>query len=366
VGLAIALTLLSLSFYVFKIFGFAISLGFIFNLFLIFFNPISKKDLQIIFLFSVFFFCNLIYQFWALDLLEFLKTFFLMIIAIYSFLNFPKFDYKFITSNVLKNVIFFSSLLIIVFGFFQVFYFLIFKSTDLYFLFDSISISTAKSAGRFQAVNLLSYIRPISFYHEPSYLGSILLLLFISSISLKMSKFFSVFLFFGILGSLSMTVYFFTFVFLIYEFRRFYFFYILSFLSFFIIILFSSNLDLSFFRFSELTLPGSSGHERIIAPFNSILYEFNFVSTIFGRALGQTQKQLDNSFYVLLSYFGVFLPLLFYFVFIHVKKIFCNNENVIIFFIFFFNMLFLNGAIITPESQFLLFFMFLVLKNKIP
>lgn len=357
-----AFSLLSLSFFVIQVFGFSISLAFIFNLALIFFNPIYKKDLIIILIFVFFFISNLLYQFWALNIWEFIKTFSLMIIAIYSFISLPRIDYKYFNLNVLKNVIVFSSILIITFGFLQVFFFLFFNSTDLFFLFDKISISTAKNAGRFQAVNLLSYIRPISFYHEPSYLGSVLFLLLISSIKLKFNKFFSIFLFLGILGSLSMTVYFFTFLYLIFEFRKFYIFiFSIGFLLLFIFFFFS-EIDLSFFRFSELTLAGSSGHERIIAPFNSILFEFNFVTTIFGRALGQTQKQLDNSFYVLLSYFGSFLPLIFYLIYIHVKTILVYTESIIIFFIFFFNMLFLNGAIITPESQFLILFCFIVLK----
>ena len=85
--------------------------------------------------------------------------------------------------------------------------------------------------------------------------------------------------------------------------------------------------------------------------------------TIFGRALGQMSKQLDNSFFLLFGYFGVFFPLLLYFIWHYIRMALNKSSNQAVFIIFFVNILFLNGAIITPESQFMLFFLLVVLQK---
>ena len=72
----------------------------------------------------------------------------------------------------------------------QVFENILLGSSSTWFLLDSVSISTATDISRFQAMNLLSYMRPISFYHEPSYLGIVLLILLICANELKVKKIF--------------------------------------------------------------------------------------------------------------------------------------------------------------------------------
>jgi hypothetical protein len=362
-AVVLSLTLLTLSLYLFKLGGYAISLALIFNVFYLISNPILRSHLNVFIVFFLFFVFNLLYQFWAVNILEFLKTFALFTLAIFNFLNFGRLSEHFFDSKALKFTVKICALITITVAILQIAEFLFLGTTTYYSFLDSISINTAKSAGRFQAVNFLSYIRPISLYHEPSYYGSVLLVLFISSIKLKMHFLWKMLTLLGIVLSLSMTVYFFTLVFLIFTFRK-----NKIILGLFVVIalfLFNGSDILDLLRVREISVQGSSGNERLIAPIYAIIYEFTKVYTIFGRALGQTEKQLDNSFFVLFSYFGILFPLLLYFIWLYIKKYLPEFSSQLVFVIYFFNVLFVNGAIITPESQFMLFFLFLVLRFRL-
>lgn len=357
----LSLTLLSLSLVIFKIGGFAISMAFVFNLYFLISKAQLRSHLKVYFLFLTFFLFNLFYQIWALDFGEFIKTFALFSFAILTFLNLKRYSMRNWSETSLEYTVKICTLITVGFAILQVTEFLFLNTTSYFKMFDGVSISTAESADRFQAVNLLSYIRPISVYHEPSYYGSVLLLLFISSNLLKIHLFWRLFSFLGIVLSLSMTVYFFTIIYIIYMLREYkYYMATIVFICFFYI---PVDEILASLRIDELSQEGTSGNERLIAPLYSVVYEFIKVYTIFGRALGQTEKQLDNSFFVLLSYFGIFFPFLLYVIWRYVKSTLNKMSSQLVFMIFFMNMLFLNGAIITPESQFMIFFLFLVLQS---
>ncbi len=354
-------TLLSLSLIIFKIGGFVFSLAFIFNLYFLVSKPLLKSHLHIYFIFLTFFLFNLVYQIWAINIIEFIKTFALFSFAILTFLNLKGVSKRNWNETSLHFTVKFCALITVGFAVLQVSEFLFLNTTNYYKLFDGVSISTAESADRFQAVNLLSFIRPISVYHEPSYYGSVLLLLFMCANALRMHIFWKILTLFGIVTSLSMTVYFFTIVYIGYMLRNYKYILVIS-LSV-LLFFFSGPEILDILRINEISKEGTSGNERLVAPIYSIINEFTKVYTIFGRALGQTEKQLDNSFFVLFGYFGVFFPLLLYFIWRYIRVVFNKSSFQLVFIIFFLNVLFLNGAIITPESQFMLFFLFLVLHN---
>lgn len=357
----LSVTLLSLSLVIFKIGGFAVSLAFLFNFYFLVSKPLLRSHIYIYFFFLSFFLFNLFYQIWALEIVEFIKTFALFSFAILTFLNIKRVSTTNWSETSLQYTVKFCALISVGFALLQVSEFLFLNTTNYYKIFDSISISTAESADRFQAVNLLSYIRPISVYHEPSYYGSVLLLLFMCSNALRMHIIWKFLTFFGIVLSLSMTVYFFTILYIVYMLRDYKYFIVISLIVGFVF--FEGSEIFSILRIDEISNEGTSGNERIIAPIYSIIYEFTKVYTIFGRALGQTEKQLDNSFFVLFGYFGVFFPLLLYLIWRYIKIALTKSSFQLVFMIFFLNILFLNGAIITPESQFMLFFLFLVLHN---
>jgi len=357
----LSVTLLSLSLIIFKIGGFAVSVAFIFNLYFLVSKPLLRSHLYIYFFFLSFFLFNLVYQIWALDLVEFIKTFALFSFAILTFLNLKRIIIRNWSETSLQYTVKFCTLITVGFALLQVSEFLLLNTTNYYKIFDSISISTAESADRFQAVNLLSYIRPISVYHEPSYYGSVMLLLFMCSNALRMHIIWKFITFFGIVLSLSMTVYFFTILYIGYMLRDYK--YIIAILLIVGYVFFTGSEILSLIRIDEISDEGTSGNERLVAPIYSIISEFTKVYTVFGRALGQTEKQLDNSFFVLFAYFGIFFPLLLYFIWRYIKIALKKRSSQLVFIIFFLNILFLNGAIITPESQFMLFFLFLVLHH---
>ncbi len=357
----LSVTLLSLSLVIFKIGTFAVSSAFIFNLYFLVSKPLLRSHIFIYFCFLSFFFFNLFYQIWALDIEEFIKTFALFSFAILTFLNLKRVSLRNWSETSLQSTVKFSVLITVGFAVLQVSEFFFWNTTNYYKFFDGVSISTAESADRFQAVNLLSYMRPISVYHEPSYYGSVLLLLFMCSNALRMHIIWKFLTFFGIVLSLSMTVYFFTIMYIGYMLRDIKYIIVISLIIGYVV--FAGTEIFSILRIDEISREGTSGNQRLIAPIFSVIDEFTEVYTIFGRALGQMKKQLDNSFFLLFGYFGVFFPLLLYFIWRYIKSAFNESSFQIVFIIFFLNILFLNGAIITPESQFMLFFLFMVLQN---
>jgi hypothetical protein len=80
-----------------------------------------------------------------------------------------------------------------------------------WFMFDQISTATAVDPVRFKSSIFQSYIRPISIYYEPSYLGFVLFLLMVVNIELKGKLIYSLIAVIAILLTVSAVSYIFCF-----------------------------------------------------------------------------------------------------------------------------------------------------------
>ena len=184
-----ALGLITLSLGIFNVMGYSFSIANIIVLFL--FISYCKKNSLIVFAiyFSLISYLLIIAAFFfvKLDLFEFIKSFLLtsiMLLVYLSSLAKPIYNSKLDFIKIISII----GIIIVAFECLQIMEYLILGSSNSWFLLDRFSISTATDIGRFQAVNFLTFIRPISFYHEPSYLGIILLILLISANELKVNK----------------------------------------------------------------------------------------------------------------------------------------------------------------------------------
>lgn len=110
---------------------------------------------------------------------EFLKSFMLTIVMLFTYIT--SLRPKYILRNLIdyKIIIKFAAFIIGGFEFVQISEQLLMGSTTSWFWLDGVSISTADSIGRFEAVNFLGIFRPISFFHEPSYLAAICFVLLV-------------------------------------------------------------------------------------------------------------------------------------------------------------------------------------------
>ena len=111
-----------------------------------------------------------------------------------------------------------------------------------------------------------------------------------------------------------------------------------------------ASLLFSFFRFSEIFQEGTSGWARLVKPFNEVSNEIIENWSYFGRAIGNNKVVHDNSFFLIISYTGLLFPFFLFFIFKYSKKILIKNKYVILGFL---NLIFMNGALFTPESSFL-------------
>lgn len=212
-----------------------------------------------------------------------------------------------------------------------------------WFVLDPISISTATDAGRFEAVNLLGYIRPTSVYHEPSYLALISLIGFHLTRTYTGPTLNKILFSANIVFSLSLTGIFFFVIYLFATGKK----WVKSLLITILIILvlsFGLSVLQGFVRVEEILRPGTSGYERLVVPFEiSLNYWIVFP---FGSPLGNVFPQLNNSLGIGFCYFGVFaIPLLIlFFLQISVEKI-----------IIYASLLFTNGAFFTTEIALLVY-----------
>jgi len=350
------LGLLSLSLGVFKFVGYSFSVAnfIVLYLFLYYLNKNIKVVLIIYTLFIFYFLFIAALFLHNLDFVEFFKSFFLTCIMLFVFLSSlvkPIFSLSFS----LNKIISYLAVIIVFFEIIQISEYLLLGTSSTWFLLDNFSISTATDIGRFQAVNLLSFIRPISFYHEPSYLGVVELILLICANELKVRKFYILLYYVGIIISFSTTALFFTMLYLIFKNlnkkKNISLLVVVSFLLM-IFILDKETLD-NIFRFSEILNSGTSGNQRIIGPYEFLIDQVFIKHHYLGIPLGQSDLIFNNSFYLLFLYFGIFTPLvlilLFLFLFLKFKV------DAIKYLIAFFSLLFLNGAIFTLESALLLY-----------
>jgi hypothetical protein len=195
------------------------------------------------------------------------------------------------------------AIIVTIFTLLQLISFMVFGDSSFWFFLDSYSISTATSVDRFEAANYLGYIRPISIFHEPSYLA------LISLVSLSLSSKPSVSLWVRWLFHINILLSFST---LILPFYLTYLFLtggtkskvmILIFMAFCILIVGGVAVQ-GFLRFGEILIPGTSGHERLVVPILTVLQYWRDYP--FGAPLGNVYPQLNNSIAVFLCYFGTF------------------------------------------------------------
>lgn len=290
----------------------------------------------------------LINVFW-IDSAHFFRSFLLTSVFLYcyifSFSIKPKLIFKLDYKLFLK----YSILLIVGFEFLQIFEQLFLETTELWFLLDGISISTAENIGRFEAVNFLGFTRPISFYHEPSYLGTVLLVLFaVNDLQVKSKTAFFVLLF-SILLTLSSTVILFLFAYILIDYLHQHLVSSITMFASAILALIVMQVDLlSILRIDEIFVTGTSGWFRVMFPMEETFRTIGRAP--FGIPLAQAEFVYDNSLFLIMVYFGVLTPFLalgwIIFLKYKLKSMILTAKYLVVFFC----MLFLSGAIFTFES----------------
>lgn len=355
-------SILTLSFKVIPFIDIQISIAFLFQLMLLKGFRTTHSVVRVFLFLMLLVLFNAITQLYSLKLGEFVKTLILVIFFTIFQLNTFKGEI-FVDPNKLKPFLLATLVIVLGFEMIQILEYLLYQTANSFFWFDAISISTAEEVGRFQAVNLLFYMRPVSIYHEPSYLSSVLLVLAITYYELYKSRTYLFFSILGIIGSLSIVGMAFGVIYVAYviwrqtsKVGRFAFVLLTVFI-------FALNIGLiySFIRLDELNQEGTSGWARIIKPLLEVRYEIIEQLHPIGRALGNTRIVYDNSLFVLIAYSGILFPLLAYWLLSNAKlKL---HSHFFAFLIGTGNLLFLNGAILTPESSFLLMLLFLVLRT---
>lgn len=209
---------------------------------------------------------------------------------------------------------------------------------DIFYFFDGLSISTMDNYARNEAVNFLGTLRASSFFHEPSYLALICLILFYLSDNLlvKTTNIICIFL------SISTIGIFFLLLHLIFMLKK----NIRYPLLVFFFILLSYNLEI--IRLNEILQPGTSGYVRLVEP---ILSFFQYlVYYPMGTPVGNVFPQSNNSFFLFFSYYPLLVPLL---IFLLYKK---SYRFIML------SILFTNGAFFTIDGA--LLFKFLVSNEK--
>ena len=307
-------------------------------------NPVILLSYLLI---LVFFLFNYLINIGITDTEEFLKSYFQLLVS--PILLLILYDQRNMIKDNLDLIINACVLVMTFFVFLQVGEQYIYGSTNSWFLFDDISISTAENAGRFEAVNLLNYIRPIGQFHEPSYLALVAFLFYVINDSRdNKSRFIEFLTLMTILLSISLTVWSFLFAyFLIVKLRL-----IRSVIAIILIFVLTSNLEfLDFLRLSEIFEPGTSGWNRIMKPFDEYIYVIN--NFPLGIPMGNTRFIFDNSFFLFACYFGVLSIPIFSIILI---LLFIEKIDVRIF-IYVMATMFVNGAIITVESFMLIGFL---------
>ena len=176
VSLLIAISLVTLSLRVFTLYnGYVVTFAALMLMFYCLYIANHIRASQITFYLFVicFLLMNALGHFTTLDIIEFIKSFLLTSVMMFVYITSLKPQdelRKLIKFSLILKV---STYLILGFELIQIFEQLLIGSYSSWFWLDGTSISTAKSVERFEAVFFLGYIRPLSFFHEPSYLAAI-------------------------------------------------------------------------------------------------------------------------------------------------------------------------------------------------
>lgn len=315
-------------------------------------KTIGKIKLTDLFAFSIlnaFLIFNALVNIGRLDVIEFIKSYLLTVFFLYCYTTSFSILSKQIGGICYHSLIFYSTTLIVGFEALQIIDQIYFDSTSLWFLFDGISISTADDIGRFEAVNYLGFFRPISFYHEPSYLAAVLFVLFVANDQQLKNKTVRYTLIVSIFFTLSITLLVFLIIYLLIELfdRQKKYFLILLPIVFLMLIYMFLNFTF-FFRFDEINTEGTSGWIRLILPMSETNKIIN--QSIFGIPLGQSKFIFDNSLFLIISTFGILTPILLSTLIIYIKNKLRSNILTLKYLTVFFSILFLNGAIFTIEA----------------
>ena len=289
-----------------------------------------------------------------LDFIEFLKSFLLVNIAVLGIIA-SKFHVPSVIYKInFKKILSIAVIVIVLFELFQVLEYGLIGTSFSWFLLDKFSISTAEDVGRFQAANFLNYMRPVSLYHEPSYLGLVLFSILIWADSLRIKLSVKLFILLGIVLSFSTTIYLFMILYYIPKLYNNKYVKVLFFLFIVYFIIKYNVAIFEFFRFDEITTEGTSGYERIGKPFFEVVKMIFLETNYFGIPFGQSPIMFDNSFFVIFSYYGLLTPLFYLLIFGSVFKNSKDYNKLYNYSLIIGACLFVNGAFFTPETSFLI------------
>ncbi len=366
----IAISFCSLSLSIFRIFGgYSVTLASVFILHYI--VKTSKKFSigQIIILISLncyFIFNALVYMHAnAFDHVEFVKSYLLTVVFLFVYItSLNNYNYR-IDKSLIETSLKYSAYFVFAFEIVQIIEQLLLGSTSSWFLLDGISISTADDIGRFEAVNLLGFFRPVSFFHEPSYMAMILftILLILYNQSAVDKKLYAT-LVVGILLSMSSLVTLMLGIFLIINFTSESKKIVMIFLCIFfpiLIYLFQEDISL-IFRFAEILDEGTSGYVRLVEPF--IITKNYISSNPLGIPLGQSDVVFNNSLFLIPLYFGIFAPVLVLCLLIYTCNKIKKNTKKINYLLCLICLMLVNGAIFTIESAFIALFINTIFFNR--
>ena len=203
------LSLVSLSLYLFQFANYSVSIALLFLLVVIItsIKYLPSRTWLIYFLILVHQYLLVLLFIQELDFIEFLKSFALVNFSLLAFFSSKFYTPKFITGINFKNAFYWAIFIILFFELLQVLEYFILGTSFSWFIFDKFSISTADDVGRFQAVNFLSYMRPVSLFHEPSYLGLVLFSIFVWGDLIKIKLLTKLLIILGIILTFSTTIY---------------------------------------------------------------------------------------------------------------------------------------------------------------
>ena len=264
------------------------------------------------------------------DLLEFWKS--LINIVLFA-ATFSLVSYLFKNNQISYKILRYISIGIFIFAVIQVVTLVWLKDDSYFFLLDPISISTAEDVGRFQAANLMWYMRPISIYHEPSFFGLVsLVLLHVHYVRTNKLNYINVL---AIILSMSSTAIFFLLLYLVWKKTL-----LLKVFGLAVVgvLMFTFY---SYTRLDEVLQAGTSGHERLVKPILDLWvnYARNFLAVPVGNLFPQT----NNSIQLLFAYLGIASLLL-----IPLALTAYRILPVVL------CILFTNGAFLTPDGAILL------------
>ncbi len=288
-----------------------------------------------------------------LDGIEFLKSFMLTAVMLFVYIT------SLAPRDALRQRIDYASALkvaiyaIVGFQFVQVSEQLFLGSTTSWFWLDGVSISNAVEIGRFAAANAHGIFRPVSFFHEPSYLAAVAFILLVINDHLFPDGKVRLVLIGSIVLTLSALMLGILLAYLAIDlwYRNKARFFVGALMVLVLILVYAEHVW-EFSRLGEIFIEGSSGYTRVVEPLmetKAVLSE-----SPFGIALGQSEVVFNNSLFLIPLYFGLFSPfLILIWVFVIVQRL-GRIKYVVKYFLGVSSLLLVSGSIFTIESAFLL------------